>query len=136
MDLAGSSGELTEAELEFLNSVFDIVRQNKPLALQSLLDQGVPANLTNAQGDSLLILAAYHEHVQLLELLLAAGADVNAINDRGQTALVCAVFKNNPDIVKLLLAAGADKQLGNQSALQVADFFGLEQMKELLQATA
>ncbi|MDY3049054.1 MAG: ankyrin repeat domain-containing protein [Rothia sp. (in: high G+C Gram-positive bacteria)] len=122
---------LTEQELAFLNSVFDLARENKPLALKSLFDQGVPVDLTNAAGDTLLILAAYHEHSELVQLLINEGADLDRLNDRGQTALVCAAFRNNLPIARMLLDAGAREDLGSQTPAQVAAFFGLEQMIQL-----
>lgn len=122
---------LTEIEHEFLNSVFDLARYNKPVALKSLFDQGVPVDLTNAKGDTLLILAAYHQHTDLLQILINEGADLDRINDRGQTALVCAVFRNNLPIARMLLDAGADETLGTQTPAQVAQFFELDDMQKL-----
>lgn len=129
------SPELKDQELEFLNSIFDLARNNKPIALQSLLDQGIPVNLTNSHGDTLLILAAYHEHEEIVRVLLKAGADLDRLNDRGQTALVCAVFRDNLTISQLLLDAGANASLGTQTPADVARFFDLPRMQELL-ATA
>ena len=128
------SPELKAQELEFLNSIFDLARNNKPIALQSLLDQGIPVNLTNSHGDTLLILAAYHEHEEIVRVLLKAGADPDRLNDRGQTALVCAVFRDN--LSQLLLDAGANASLGTQTSADVARFFDLPRMQELLAATA
>lgn len=122
---------LTDQELEFLNSVFDLARDNKPIALKSLFDQGVPVDLTNAKGDTLLILAAYHEHAELVQLLINEGADLDRLNERGQTALVCAVFRNNLPIARMLLDAGADETLGTQTPAEVAAFFNLDAMQEL-----
>ena len=119
--------QLTSQDLDFLNSIFDLVRDNKPLALTSLLNQGIPVNLTNSNGDTLLILAAYHEHEDMVRILIDAGADLNRLNDRGQTALVCAVFRDNE-----LLKAGADPHLGTQTPAQVAQFFDLPNMQKLL----
>ncbi|MDO4898719.1 MAG: ankyrin repeat domain-containing protein [Rothia sp. (in: high G+C Gram-positive bacteria)] len=123
---------ISDAELEFLNSVFDLARDNKPVALKSLFDQGVPVDLTNANGDTLLILAAYHQHTDLVQVLINEGADLDRLNDRGQTALVCAVFRNNLPLARMLLDAGADETLGTQTPAQVADFFNLAEMKALL----
>lgn len=122
---------LSDQELEFLNSVFDLARDNKPLALKSLLEQGVPVDLTNAKGDTLLILAAYHENMETVQLLIEEGAGLDRMNDRGQTALVCAVFRNNLPLAKLLLDNGANADLGSQTPLQVADFFDYPAMKKL-----
>lgn len=123
---------LTSQDLDFLSSIFDLVRDNKPLALTSLLDQGIPVNLTNSNGDTLLILAAYHEHKDMVRILIDAGADLNRLNDRGQTALVCAVFRDNEPIAQALLKAGADPHLGTQTPAQVAQFFDLPSMQKLL----
>lgn len=124
--------QLSPEEIDFLNSIFDLVRDNKPIALESLLNQGVPVDLTNSNGDSLLILATYHQHEELVDLLLSRGAKLDVLNDRGQTALVCAVFRNNAVLAQKLLDAGADASLGTQTPLQVAEFFGLPEMAELL----
>lgn len=132
MPVESTSFELSDEEIEFLNAIFDVVRAGHLAKLTSLLDQGIPVDFTDAKGDSLLILAAYHEHTQLVELLLSREANMDALNDRGQTPLVCAVFRNNEEITKILLDAGADPQLGHQTPAEVADFFNLPRMKELL----
>ena len=43
-------------------------------------------NLTGGTGDSLLILATYHDHPDTVRMLLERGADTERVNDRGQTA--------------------------------------------------
>jgi ankyrin repeat protein len=96
----------------------------------------VPVNLTNEQGDTLLILAAYHDHPDLVRALLARGADTGRVNDRGQTALGAAVFRRSGPAVTSLLAAGADPALGARSALDIARFFALPEMLALLGGTA
>ena len=82
---------LTSQDLDFLNSIFDLVRDNKPLALTSLLNQGIPVNLTNSNGDTLLILAAYHEHKDMVRILIDAGADLNRLKPlpRWHSSLIC-----------------------------------------------
>lgn len=124
--------ELTPEELDFLSSVFDLVRAGDTETVVDYVDQGVPPNLTNAKGDSLLILAAYHKHEALLQALLARGADPNRINDRGQTALAAAVFRQHGLVVAALLEAGADPTLGSPDAIATAEFFQLPEMAALL----
>ena len=124
--------ELDDREIEALNAVFDLAREGRAEELEALLDQGLPVNLTNAKGDTLLILAAYREQPDVVHALLQRGAALDRLNDRGQTALVSAVFRNNALITRMLIDAGADASLGSQTPAAVAAFFGLEDMSELL----
>ena len=96
------------------------------------VDAGLPVNLTNSSGDTLLILAAYHKHGEVVAALLERGADHARVNDRGQTALAAAVFRQDEAAVRALLAAGADPELGPKSAVEIARFFDLPAMLELL----
>ena len=135
MSGAGRTGpaDLTPEELERLAAVFDLARGGRTDELAGLLDAGLPVNLTNSSGDTLLILAAYHVHAGTVALLLARGADTARINDRGQTALGAAVFRRSEPVVRALLDAGADPALGgDRSALAVARFFELPEMTALL----
>lgn len=124
--------ELTDEQLEFLNSLFDSARSGQTDELLGLIDQGIPVNLTNAQGDTLLILATYNDHAELARGLIQREADVDRLNDRGQGALSCAVFRQNQEITALLLEAGADPHLGDHSAYAVIDIFGLDSMRSLI----
>ncbi len=133
-DPAAGPEPLTEEELDFLAGVLDLARQGRTAELAELVQRGVPVNLTSASGDSLLILAAYHSHPDTVRRLLELGADPNRVNDRGQTALGAAVFRQSPESVQALLAAGADPAHGPRSAEQLAEFFELTQMAELLRA--
>ncbi|MCH8611812.1 ankyrin repeat domain-containing protein [Arsenicicoccus dermatophilus] len=123
---------LTDEELAFLHEVFEAARAGRVDLVVPLLDQGLTPNLTNAKGDTLLILAAYHKQRDMVRALLEHGADHARVNDMGQTALGCAVFRQEPQIVADLLAAGADPDAGGRSARSVAEFFRLEEMAALL----
>jgi ankyrin repeat protein len=123
---------LTDEELTFLRSLFDLARVGDAERLEEAVEAGIPVNLTNEVGDSLLMLAAYHDHPDTVRVLLARGADTARINDRGQTALGAAVFRRSERSVTHLLAAGADPALGPRSALDIARFFDLPQMVKLL----
>jgi ankyrin repeat protein len=112
--------------------VFDLARGGATEALVGYLDAGVPVNLTNDKGDTLLILAAYHAHPETVAALLDRGADHGRANDRGQTALAAAVFRQSTEAVRRLLAAGADPDAGGQSARATAQFFKLPEMIALL----
>lgn len=120
--------------LAFAQRMFELARDGDTVELASYVDAGVPSNLTNAKGDSLLILAAYHGHLATVEALLERGADTARVNDRGQTAAAAAAFKGSLPIVSALLDAGADPTLGAPSAIEVATFFEQTEVAELLAA--
>ncbi|MFC3988188.1 ankyrin repeat domain-containing protein [Actinoplanes siamensis] len=115
--------------------MFDLARSGGTEELVANVTAGLPANLTNDKGDTLLILAAYHNHPDTVIALLEQGADPDRVNDRGQSALSAAVFRQNPETVRALLAAGADPDGGSPSAVATAEFFKLPEMAELLRAT-
>lgn len=118
--------------IAFAHRMFDLARSGAAGELAGQVGAGLPVNLTNDKGDTLLILAAYHDHPGTVAALLEHGADVSRVNDRGQTALAAAVFRKNAESVALLLGAGADPAGGTPSAADTAAFFDLPEMAALL----
>lgn len=126
--------ELSDEQIEFLNSLFDYAREGKVLALSSAIDQGIPVDLTNHNGDTFLILAAYREQAAVVVALIERHAEVNVLNNRGQSALTSSIFMQNEEISTALLNAGADPDLGPQSARATITAMGLDNMDEFLTA--
>ncbi|MEV3933899.1 MULTISPECIES: ankyrin repeat domain-containing protein [unclassified Streptomyces] len=120
--------------VELATKVFDLARRGESDTLAAYVDAGVPANLTNDRGDSLLMLAAYHGHAPAVTALAGRGADPDRANDRGQTPLAGAVFKGEREVIDALLAAGADPAAGTPSALDTARMFGKDDLLELFGA--
>ncbi|GAA1797474.1 ATP-binding protein [Actinomadura chokoriensis] len=112
-----------EAE-EFTGRLFELARAGDTRRLVGYVDAGVPANLANDRGDTLLMLAAYHGHPETVRALAARGADPERANDRGQRPLAGAVFKKEAGVVRALLDAGADPRAGSPSAADTARMFG------------
>lgn len=131
-DTPHAAPELTDEQLDYLNSLFDLARAGDAAQLLPVIEQGVPVNLANHQGDTLLILATYNNHPALVQALIDRGAEVNRLNARGQSALTCAVFVQNEESVRALLAAGADPDEGPVSARAAVEMFDLESMRSLL----
>ncbi|MDN5754206.1 MAG: ankyrin repeat domain-containing protein [Arthrobacter sp.] len=125
--------ELSDEELAFLHSTFDLARQGEAAKLLALIGEGLPVDLTNPKGDTLLILAAYNGHNDLVRGLVELGATVDRLNDKGQSALTCAVFRQNADLTRFLLESGADPKLGPQNAWAVTEMFELPAMREVLE---
>ncbi|AWW40661.1 MULTISPECIES: ankyrin repeat domain-containing protein [Streptomyces] len=120
--------------VELATKIFDLARRGQTEALSAYVDAGVPANLTNDRGDSLVMLAAYHGHAATVRELLARGAEADRVNDRGQTPLAGAVFKGEEEVIKVLLEAGADPAAGTPSAVDTARMFGRKELLELFGA--
>jgi len=105
------------------HACFDFARAGATARLRAYVEHGVPANLTDATGNTLLMLAAYHGHAETVSALLTLGADPDRTNDRGQSPLAGAIFKGGDDVVRVLLAAGADPDVGTPSARATAQMF-------------
>ena len=73
------SPQFTEAELAYVSSLFDAARNGDTQLLSSALDAGVPVNLTNSKGDTLLNLAAYLEREETVSAPRGADARVRAM---------------------------------------------------------
>ena len=119
--------------LQFAAKVFNLARQGDTGTLAAYVDAGVPANLCNDKGDTLVMLAAYHGHPQTVAALLARGADPGRPNDRGQTPLAGAVFKGERAVIEALLVGGADPAAGIPSAVETARMFGLDDLVALFE---
>jgi ankyrin repeat protein len=105
--------------------IFDLARQGADLLLD-LADAGLPVDLADESGNTLLMLAAYHGHARLTAGLAERGADVNRLNGKNQAPLAGAIFKNEADVIRVLVEHGADPDAGNPSARATAQMFGRE----------
>ncbi|KAJ9650199.1 hypothetical protein H2198_010485 [Neophaeococcomyces mojaviensis] len=129
-----SAPELPPEAVALAGRMFDAARRGDEMSVALLtqaLQRGLPANLTNDKGDSLIMLAAYHGHANLVELLLQHNADPNRLNDRGQSPLAGVVFKNEKECIEALLEGGADPELGEPSAIDACRIFKQEQFEEM-----
>lgn len=135
---ASSVSSLPDEALDFASRMFDLARSGDSLLL-TYLSAGLPPNLTNNRGDTLLMLASYHGHTELVRNMLTQTApqpapaserrswkgipDVNQLNGRGQSIVAGAVFKGYDEVVKVLLEHGADPLAGQPSAEECAKMF-------------
>lgn len=126
--------------------MFDLARRGDH-ALIDYLAAGLPPNLTNNRGDTLLMLTSYHGHADLVRRMLeesqaaASGPaptqnipegqartwrgqpDPNQLNGREQSIVAGAVFKGFDDVVRVLIAHGADPLAGQPNAEECAQMF-------------
>lgn len=120
--------------LQLAAKIFALARHGDTDTVAAYIDAGVPPNLTNEAGDSLVMLAAYHGHADSVRALLRRGAEPDKANDKGQTPLAGAVFKGENDVIRALLEGGADPAAGTPSAVETARMFGRDEVLELFGA--
>jgi ankyrin repeat protein len=92
-------------------SLVQTVDLPSPGLFRAVLAQGARTDVTDAEGNSLLMLAAKRHHVTALAALLGAGLDVNARNGVGDTPLAIAAGKSEYElmVVGIGLALGQDE---------------------------
>lgn len=123
------------AELQLL--ALDAARTGDTELLASMICHGLAANLADLKGNTLLMLACYHQQPATARMLLAQGAEADRRNYRGQTPLGGAAFKGYEDIVALLLEQGAEIDADNgagMTPLMFAAMFGRTRVVAQLQA--
>lgn len=108
-----SASTLPPAAIALASKLFDQARTGNP-ELRTYVTAGIPPNLTNHKGDTLLMLAAYHGHAETVRMLLAKGADPDVLNDRGQSPIAGAVFKGHDEVVEVLFR-GVQRENGEWS---------------------
>ena len=104
--------------------IADVAMKGDMDAVRSLVKQHPnDVNVTQPDGGTALLWAAYWNDDAAVEALIAAGANVNAANRYGVTPLSQACINGNAQMVEALLKAGADAntfQHEGQTALMTA----------------
>jgi hypothetical protein len=131
--MSDQSNAPEDGVVELATRLFAMAREGDAATLAAYVDAGVPVNLANDKGDTLVMLAAYHGHPAAVTALVERGADVNRLNDQGQAPLAGAVFKGEDDVVRVLVAAGADPRAGHPTAVDTARMFGRDDLLEVLE---
>ena len=93
------------------------VRADDRDTIVRLLDEGIPINSSNNEGESLLHGAAQDGHVTTMRLLIRRGCKVDLVDARGLTPLHSAAAQGQTKAVRELIKNGASKS-------EVASIFG------------
>ncbi|GAA5497312.1 hypothetical protein Rhal01_03505 [Rubritalea halochordaticola] len=124
---------------ELQEMALDAARHGDIEMLKPMLEAGMPVNLQDHKGNSLLMLASYNDQPQTVQILLYHGADPGLRNSRGQTPLAGVAFKGHLECARILINHGADpnaEQGHGQTPITFAAMFGRQEVLALLQQNA
>ncbi len=117
-----------EQILQLTALAMDLAREGRNAELAEFLDHGLPIDIQDPDGNTLLMLAAYKGEADTVTMLLNRGANVDIRNNRDQSPLAGALFKGEETICMQLVAAGADLDAGTPSARATAAMFSREHL--------
>jgi uncharacterized protein len=83
-------------------------RLNDLVSVKALLDKGIDANSSKADGSTALHWAALRDNREMVDVLISAGADPDMANEYGATPLWLACNNKSDEMIEQLLNAGAD----------------------------
>lgn len=95
------------------SELFEVVKAGDLATMQRMLAGGADVNVRDAEGGTLLMLAAHLGNLPMVNALIAAGSDVNACDERGWAPLIKAAYNADQkrgfaDVVQVLIDAGAN----------------------------
>ena len=95
--------------------IFSKVRHNRLEEVGDFLRSGVPLNLRDRFGNTMLAIACQNGLKRMSKLLLRRGADINATNHNGNTPLMfCFKYGFRDTLGQYLIAKGADSTMVNK----------------------
>ena len=117
-------------------SIHEAAATGNTESLKQQLNAGTDVNQKNSyDGSTALNHAAWHGHMEIVQLLLENGANTNAKRNDGWTPLHDAATQGHEEIAELLIANGADintKDDGERTPLYVAAHEGQKNIAEIL----
>lgn len=117
-----------EQSARIVEIAMDLAREGRTDQLAEFLDHGLGLDVLDPDGNTLLMLAAYHGREEAVGMLLERGADPDIRNARDQAPIAGALFKGEDAVAVRLCAAGADLDAGTPSARDAAKMFGREHL--------
>jgi ankyrin repeat protein len=128
MDMSNNGGLTPEQTERVVAIAMDLAREGGTEQLLEFVAHGLPVDVRDPAGNTLLMLAAYHGHADTVAALIRHGADPDLRNDRDQSPIAGALFKGADDVVTVLLGAGADLDAGTPTARAAAAMFGRDHL--------
>jgi len=101
-------------DFENKEEAFSFARHGRIDELESLLKRGLPVDIRDESGNTILAIACQNGNKRVVKLALRYGADINAKNQRGNTPLhFCFKYGFADSLGAYLLSKGADISFRN-----------------------
>lgn len=113
----GPTPAQAEVQLHLQNPAITTMLSNDIDKFDRMIRTETPVNLTDTDGQPLILLAARNGLEKAVEILIRQGARVDYADPHGNTALMWAADQGHDRIVERLLAAGANPNLQNRQGL-------------------
>ena len=108
-----------------VKAIFQAMRHNRAQEVTELLDKGVPINVKDKFGNTLLAVACQNGLKRLAKLALRRGANINSRNYKGNTPLhFCYTYGYGDTLGAYLISKGADPTIRNHSGNVCHDGLG------------
>lgn len=118
----GLFGIHSSAHAGVLDDILAAASQGDTIKVVDLLRRGMDVNTTDAQGNTLLMIAVREKNRELARFLLDNRANPNKRNRFGDTALLLAALQGDEELVRLLLERKTDPNHAGWNALHYAAF--------------
>lgn len=92
----------------------------------NMLKKDVDFTVTDNDGKTLLMYAAFYGNKDIILDIVKKGADINALDDEGRTALHWASFYGKEDAVKELISLNANLRIKDKHGLSALDLANFE----------
>jgi hypothetical protein len=114
-----------EAMDQAIDDIFSFARHNRVEEVERLLDRGVPVNVRDSSGNTILIIASQNGHKRVAKCALRRGADINAKNYKGNTPLhFCFTYGYGDTLGQYMISKGADPAIRNNTGLTCYEGLG------------
>lgn len=110
---------------ESVRDIFSLARHNRFDEVSELFDMGVPPDVRDQYGNTVLIIACQNGLKRIVKLALRRGCDIDAQNLRGNTALhFCYAYGNGATLGAYLVEKGANPTVRNHAGFMPHEGIG------------
>lgn len=100
----------------FQEDIFSYTRHGRGNDVERLLDKGIPVNVRDMNGSTILIIACQNGNKRLAKIALRRGGNINVQNYKGNTPLhYCYNYGYGDQLGQYLISKGADPYLRNKA---------------------